>query len=216
MRCINLIGFEGNCPSSHDFKGSGRSSWAHLLQDLLFLAMSTKSIAQEDYVAAKPRLRILLSEPIDTPPAALILKFLNSWGKLAAAQVRKFSHSKCKRLLYFFLDLLWHVLKCHLSLVVGRGRLGKRRCRILSYTDREVRCSQCQDPPTSLLGAWLSQGQRAGQGEKEKWLQPLAGVKEFGGCIWEQGELPTVPRLLPSVFLWAHRVSRTFFGLGMA
>lgn len=47
-----------------------------------------------------------------------------------------------------------------------------------------------------------------GQGEKEKWLQPLAGVKEFWGwllqCIQEQGELPIAPWLLPSAFLWVH------------
>lgn len=162
------------CPSSHDFQGSGRSSQAHLLCNPLFLSVSTKPMAQEDYEAAS-RLRILISEPIDTPSAALILKLLNSWRKLVAAQVRKFSHSNCKRLLYFFLDLLWHVLKFHLSPDVGRSRPGERCCCILSYIDREVRGSKCQNPPTSLLWAWLSQGQRAGK-ERERngcnlWLE---------------------------------------------
>lgn len=124
--------------------------------------------------------------------------------KISCRSSHKVFHSNCKRLLYFFLDLLWHVLKFHLSPDVGKEQAW-RTLLLHSELSRQRGERQQMPEPSHFPSLSLARSRtESGQGEKEKWLQPLAGVKEFGGCIQEQGELPIAPQLLPSAFLWVH------------
>lgn len=114
--------------------------------------------------------------------------------------------------------MIWQILKFDKSPESGGGGL-KNSAAAPKGRDTEVLGSWCRSPPSFPSYSSAQSRTESAQGEKAKWLQPLARVKEFGGCslqcIWEQGELPVAPRPLPSGFLCVRRVSHTFYGLDM-
>lgn len=143
------------------------------------------------------------TKPMDTSTVALILELLNSQEN-CSSESQKVSLLQLQRLLSF--PWICSDKSYNFPFPHGKGEGGLKTLQ--QYSKAQTQRSGQQRPEPScflLLSALLSQGQRAGK-EKEKWLQPLARVKEFWGCcslqcIWEQGELPVAPWPLPSAFL---------------
>lgn len=130
------------------------------------------------------------TEPINMPSTALILGLLNSWRELITAQ--KVFLLRLQKL-YFSWICSDNILQFHLPPQTGRSRSGECSCHIWSHRQQPM-------PEPSYFPSFglVKSSTESAQGEQVKWLQPLAGVKEFWGCspqcVWEQGKLPIAPR----------------------
>lgn len=144
------------------------------------------------------------------PTTDLIPQLLNSQENCSWASQEAYYTAK---VIILFLDLLWQILKFHLSPSLERRRSEECCCSSLRHRHRGLR-QQKPGPLALLLWALLRRGQRAGKEEKRDGcnLRPesrksegvhFSALENRGGKPWPW----------PSAFLCAHRVSHSFDSL---